>query len=463
MKNNNIISFLVFTIVISVIISSCKKQDDWLSAKSSVSSVIPSTTSDFQGLMDYTFSLNYLYATAGLAGTDNYYLADASIPLLNEKDRNLYLWNSSIWTGGTSTEWSQSYIIIATANIVLEGLGKLSSTSPDYNNVKGEALFHRAIAYYTLAQLFCKPYSSSAGSDMGLPLRLTSDVNVIVQRSSLEDTYKQIIADALQSAQLLSPTQPYLQRPINAAAYGLLAKTYLNMGDYVNAGNYANTAIGIHPALLDFNNSSVISSTATYRFPIYGKNNPEVLFYSYGGIYQSVAPTTASKGIVADDLFQSYNSNDLRKTIFYTLSSGNVKYRGSYSGTTADFCGIATNELYLIRAESEARAGQTSSAMADLNLLLTNRYKTNTFVPLTASDAPTALKLVLQERRKELPFVSNIRWEDLRRLNLDPSFQKTLSRVANGITYTLNPNDKLYVLPIPDNEIQLSGLKQNPR
>jgi starch-binding outer membrane protein, SusD/RagB family len=70
--------------------------------------------------------------------------------------------------------------------------------------------------------------------------------------------------------------------------------------------------------------------------------------------------------------------------------------------------------------------------------------------------------VILQERRKELPFTADVRWEDLRRLNKDPNFQKTIVRVLNGTTYTLPPNDPKYVLPIPENEVQLSGLQQNP-
>ncbi|RKR80702.1 SusD-like starch-binding protein associating with outer membrane [Mucilaginibacter gracilis] len=456
----------LYTVILSFLIcaTACKKQDDWLAAKSNLNSVIPQTTADFQALLDRTFTLNYVYATAGNVGADNSYIPDASIPLVNETERNLYSWKQTIWSGGTSPEWNDFFINIELANVALDGLAKISSDSPDYNNVKGQALFHRAMGYYTLTQLFCKAYNkTTASSDLGLPIRLTSDVNILVQRSSLQDTYNQIISDASLASQLLSATQPYLQRPVNAAADALLAKAYLNMGDYINAQTYSSAAINIHPALLDYNNSTIASPTATYRFPQYGKGNPEILFYSYGGFYSSVNPVSTSKGIVASDLYSSYDVNDLRKTLFYTVTGGNVKYRGTYSGNSADFCGLATNEVYLIRAESEARQGLTSAAMNDLNHLLINRYKTNNFTPLVAADAQTALKMILQERRKELPFVSNIRWEDLKRLNLDPVFQATLSKTISGTTYTLNPNDKLYVLPIPDTEIQISGLQQNQR
>jgi len=52
---------------------------------------------------------------------------------------------------------------------------------------------------------------------------------------------------------------------------------------------------------------------------------------------------------------------------------------------------------------------------------------------------------------------------DLRRLNKDVRFAKTLTRAINGQTYTLSPNDPKYVMPIPIQEINTSGIAQNPR
>jgi len=73
------------------------------------------------------------------------------------------------------------------------------------------------------------------------------------------------------------------------------------------------------------------------------------------------------------------------------------------------------------------------------------------------------LKIILDEKRKELPFTGNSRWEELRRLNKEQAFAKTLTRFVNNQTYTLAPNDNRYVWPIPDQEIRLTGMAQNPR
>jgi len=84
------------------------------------------------------------------------------------------------------------------------------------------------------------------------------------------------------------------------------------------------------------------------------------------------------------------------------------------------------------------------------------------FPTYTATSANNALGQILAERRKELCF-RGIRWSDLRRLNQDPTYAVTLQRLLNGTTYTLPANDLRYTLLIPLDEIQISGLQQNPR
>ena len=101
--------------------------------------------------------------------------------------------------------------------------------------------------------------------------------------------------------------------------------------------------------------------------------------------------------------------------------------------------------------------------MADLNAVLIKRWKTGTYVNATAASADIALKLILSEKRKELAFSGSNRWEELRRLNDDPVLAVALKRVVNGVEYTLAPASIRYVLPIPDNEIRLSGIPQNQR
>jgi hypothetical protein len=100
--------------------------------------------------------------------------------------------------------------------------------------------------------------------------------------------------------------------------------------------------------------------------------------------------------------------------------------------------------------------------MADLNALLIKRWKTGTFIPFTATNADDALAKILDERRKEL-VLRGTRWMDLRRLNKDSRFAKTVLRKLYGITYLLPPNDNRYTFYIPQSVIDISGIQQNQR
>ena len=98
--------------------------------------------------------------------------------------------------------------------------------------------------------------------------------------------------------------------------------------------------------------------------------------------------------------------------------------------------------------------------MADVNTLLRSRWKANLFVPITANTPDEALNIVLIERQKEL-ILRGQRWIDLRRLNKENRFKITIVHKANGQTWSLEPNSYKYALPIPDDVIQFSNMKQN--
>ena len=123
--------------------------------------------------------------------------------------------------------------------------------------------------------------------------------------------------------------------------------------------------------------------------------------------------------------------------------------------------GIATDEVYLTRAECYARAGKVSEAMNDLNTLMIKRWKAGTFIPFTATSTSEALSIILEERRKETLF-RGLRWLDLRRLNSEGA-NITLTRNVDNQTYKLEPNSPRYALPLPPDVISLTGIPQNER
>ena len=122
---------------------------------------------------------------------------------------------------------------------------------------------------------------------------------------------------------------------------------------------------------------------------------------------------------------------------------------------------LATDEIYLNLAESYARRNDVSKAMETLNELLKTRWKTGTYIPITANSQSEALNIILKERRKELLF-RGLRWSDLKRYNRDGA-GISLERTVNATTYILPPNDLRYAIAIPEDIIKMTGMPQNPR
>jgi starch-binding outer membrane protein, SusD/RagB family len=452
---------LTIMVLILVLLTqgSCKK---YLEKKPVQNLAIPSSLGDLNSILNNQFANNRSVQFHEFV-SDNYYLAATSLNNLSIDLRKNYTWDKDAKiTIENSGAWNNPYQVIYQANFVLDFLPKIAISESErsiYNNIKGSALFFRAFMLYQLTQLYCKPYSSNtATTDLGIVIKSSPEVDEAIKRSTLQETYDQVIKDLEQASELLPVTNVYTTRPNKAAANGALARVYLSMRDYVNAGKYANNAIILNPALLDFNS---LSPSGNPSLPENFLKNPEVLYVSY----TTTTVFSVSHLAIPDSLlYQSYHANDLRKTVFYGYEGGKFYWKGCYYSTAEHasiFDGIATDELYLIRAESNARAGNTNSAMADLNILLRNRWKKGTFTDLTAANATDALNQILTERRKELAF-RGLRWSDLRRLNLEGA-NITLKRVIENTEYSLPPNDLRWVLLIPELEINRSGIPQNPR
>jgi tetratricopeptide (TPR) repeat protein len=290
---------------------------------------------------------------------------------------------------------------------------------------------------------------------------LNSDFNAVVDRSSLEATYNQIVKDLKDASGLLPDILPgnmlYKARPTRAACYGMLAKVYLQTSRFQKALESASQSVGLYDYLLDFNDKSVVDSTSAS--PIQ-KFNAEVIFYA-----TVASPVNAlSFASVDTTIYRSFDSIDLRKPVYFSSRPDGTKFfKGSYNGGSSDlFQGIAVDEMYLIRAECNARLNNADEALNDLNKLLIKRWKKGKYTPYASLSAEQALAIILAERKKELLY-RGTRWADLKRLNKEPAKAIVLRRVLQGTEYVLQPNDLRYAFLIPREVITKSSITQNKR
>ena len=457
-RSCNFILAAMAAIIISALCS-CTK---YLDAKPDKSLQIPSSLADYQALLDDE-NLSALYPAAVDNAADYFYVTAAKYNAVSDfVGRENYIWDPGV---SNDIDWLYMYSNILVANTVLAGVERLPSAgngAAAINQVKGSAYFFRAYCYNALSTEFTQPYSKalSTQASSGLPLHLKADITAPTIRSTMEQTYEQIISD-FNTALPLLPDHPLVKsRPCRAAVYGALARVYLTMGDYVQAGRYADSCLKRYSTLIDYN---TISPSANTPFPRFGD---EVIFHSASSGRGGVL--SPSKEAVDTLLYRSYGAGDLRKLVFFKPNStGQQVFKGDYGGSGFSdlFGGIATDEMYLIRAECYARAGNIAAALQDLNTLLAARYQTGTFTPYQATSlsADQALALIISERRKELCYRNELRWADLKRLNSDSRFAITLTRNLAGTTYTLAPGDKRYTFLIPISVVQITGIPQNER
>ncbi|MEQ7801312.1 RagB/SusD family nutrient uptake outer membrane protein [Pedobacter sp. ASV1-7] len=460
MKRNLSLTILPVLVLTCSLISSCKK--DFLDAKPSTDIIVPRTLSDFENLLNNN-QLNLTAALGNLSSDDYEFNNFASWQAASATERNAYIWAKDIFEGEIDRmDWNKPYSSIFYANNILQGLDELNDkNSPTFKQIKGWALFVRAYSLYDLLQHFSEPYDqSNSNKALGVPIRLKPGIDELSQRSTAAECYQQIFQDLNSALNLLSSEFQISNRfkPSKVTVYAFLSRIYLNMNNYTEAERFAELTLSIYDKLIDYNSISQTSTTPFSRL------NEEAIFTSSQVLTYSSTNTISSNTSIRvnPEILSSYAKDDLRLPILFGQNTtGSYFKRGYFGGGSYPFSGLATDEIYLIKAECLARRNQTILAMEWLNKLLVMRFKTGSFQPISAESPEEALSIILLERRKELIW-RGIRWQDIKRLNKTGA-EITLKRTLNGQQYLLPPNDLRYTFPIPEDEISRSKIQQNIR
>ena len=438
-------------LLLPFLLGNCKKE--WLNQKTNTNLAVPSTLSDFQTLMDNTDVMNANSCGIGEIGSDGHLIVPSFWLLESGQEQNAYTWTHDK-PNIVSYDWDDSYKRVAYCNVVLEGLQGISpagsSDRQTWNAIRGNALFQRARSFFELAQVYAPAYGGvPLPGNWGIPLKLVSDIHAPTTRPALSAVYDQVISDLLAAKDLLPLTVAYKTRASKPAAMALLARVYLAMEKYDQAFLYADSCLQFTHSLLDYR----VLQSSPDLYPA-DKFNSEVIFhctlFNWGNI--------TVDAIMDSSLLAGYNSNDLRRSVFFRKGTYGTVFKGSYNKSAILFSGLATDEMYLIRAECYARSANTAAAKRDMDTLLMRRM--DSFTPFVADDTNVLAK-VLEERQKEL-LLRGLRWTDLRRLNHNPVFARIITRLVNGQADTLLPNSFRYTFAIPDDIIQVSGIAQNP-
>lgn len=460
----------VFNIITSIFILSavtgCKKYVDIKTQ----GSLVPQETINFRYLLNSSSTFETTVRMPDLAADDANIIDSAQMAQLVSTTSytyfvNAYTWQPAVYTvlGESDPEWDRMYNLIYNCNVAIaETPTSTGGTDSLKNVIIAEAKVHRADAYLTLVNMYAKPYNAAtAATDDGVPLITTPTVDAKLSRAPVANVYKLIIDDLMSVAAYLPKQNLFNTLPSRAAAFAILARANLYMGNYEQAGNWADSSLAIQNTL---NN---LSTLTTFTYPARLKD-PEIILSktAYSGSY-AYMPTALR---LSDSLLNLLGTNDLRYNLFTlpasafstTLYTGRFFSKERVGSFDTRNQGPSVPEMMLIKAEALARKGDISGALTKANALRQNRFTTATYTPLSASTANEALVQVIKERQREF-FCRGLRWFDMRRLKNDPLFTQTVTRTFRGTTYTLEPNSNRYVFPISDYYRQFNpGITANP-
>ena len=482
---------LYIFILSSLVLVSCKK--DFLDTIPK-GLIIAQNTSDFRKLLDnadtrYSNNLAQVSGYVDVVSNDSQLDSswyDWDRQLLHAKQ--LYAFEKEVWLpDGASGDdvWKQNYYVSTLVSNILDEIGIATDNPKLQKQLVAEAKVHRAYAYLTLVNIYAKHYNkATAATDLGVPLIGNPSQLPSLERSTVQQVYNFILAELLAAVDDLPNDidKQYSHRPTKVSTYAILARTYLYMGDYEKALDNANKSLTIKNFLYNYNtiytgndrsvNVKGISRITDNEMLMHKTAVKSVSLDTYMKLDTTSFNTLYSGYVQIND--SVYNNIDLRRTLWFNNFNTNGKfvgdratyvfanYRYSVDAAIVDYLPISTPEMYLVRAECNARltTGNLASALSDINTIRMNRFKTGTYTPISGLNQAAVLNEVLLERRREL-YGKELRLFDDKRLGLPVAHVQPGTQIKS---WTVPANDPKLIFPIFYEYINLNPeIAQNPR
>ncbi len=359
--------------------------------------------------------------------------------------RQAFQKNIFIDNGFVDDIWSNAYETINQANLVIDNLETVTSSPEEKNRIEGEAKFLRALNYLDLVRNYGSSYvAGQSNTQPGVPLRLVGIVDYAesqeIARSSVEEVYNQIIADATDAYNLLPSSNGFYAD--RYAAQALLARTFFQQGDYAAARDAANDVLLnsghslVSSGFAGAFNNDTDSSEDIFAFQVTSQTGSHTLTNHYA----SEGDGGRGGDIVIEDTYLALfdDPNDERRNFTYINPDNDRRLTLKYTNQFANISIFRIAEMHLIRLESNFRVG-TSIGLAPLDEINALRARSSA----AALSGPLTLDLIFNERQLEMAFEGFI---------LNDS--KRTQRSVGSIPW----NDDSLILPIPQSEIDTNPL-----
>jgi len=410
------------------------------------------TTADYEKLLNanyLTSSFNAsVYRGDEVSGLQPYF--DGMSDLINLRMQRLFRYEDRVYNAdqvpdeitGESNYIRKLYLFNKIINEVMASQG---GTEAQKLAILAEAKAGRAICNFMFLSDFTKPYNAAtATTDLGIPNLTIADVNQKnFKRETLNQGYDLVIKD-------LSEALPDLGITVHRRKISKLAAEFYLSRVYMAMNNYPAAKLHVDAAFLECSKAAIPIELYDYSVVLnpdnpdapgswlpdsglgldnepLAANNTEVIYNITAGWFQfqSVdafvfSPRTAGLYVPADRRLNLYSP--------FELFSAKVHPNGMRRRTSGFFTGMNVGptlaEMYLMRAECNARANNLTGAVADLETLRKKRISgTAAAVPsAVASNQQALVRFILDERIREFA-ITGLRWLDMRRLSQDPVYK----------------------------------------
>lgn len=483
---------ILLTAALALSLSACKKSFIEL-----VPQTVVTEATYFKTANDYTQAVVGSYVPLRNIYSDAYVMGEM------RSDNATYFASPGLQGGQFSDKWNISgflditinmnglnkyancYVGIARTNAILDRIDNSTIDAAVKANLKGQAQFLRAYYYFELVQYFG-----------GVPLHLkevTSVAEASLPRSTADDVYKQIIADATSAVGLLPAKQTTVGMVTKGSAKTLLGYVYMTLKRYPEAETALTdvTALG-YSLVPNYANIFASRNTAESIFEVQYLEGPQGQQSNFAfqfapnisNIKNILGPsgdnkTTGGWNKPTPDLIAAYETGDTRKAasiaFSYVDGDGNTvndtyckKYThgpyANFNNTGDDWIVYRYADVLLLLAECLNEEGKSGQAIPYLNQVRA-RAGLGITTALAQADLRTA---IAKERRVELAF-ENHRWLDLVRtgqaINVMTAFGIKIKQQQPYLptaAYT-NITQTRLIFPLPQTEIDINPkLKQNP-
>lgn len=376
------------------------------------------------------------------------------------QDSNLYNIQITPGTAIVQTIYQGQYYTASLASRLIQNAERITpgeGQQNQYNYILAQAYAMRALAHYNLFVHFTPDMLDPNGSSIPyVDYVVTTDWPV---KNSVQEVKAGMLADLDMAESLIGTNGDVFVVNPDFITF-LRARIQLVTGSYQEAIDLSNELIAIYP----------LADRTQYVNMFLDADVTEVIFKQdftqadtrFANIWYFTATEDSPFMEMSTELYNELDPADVRYEVLVEPDSdpaNGVHMINKYPGSNGivyvnDFKAMRVSELYLIKAEAQARMGQFGPAANTLKELRDARFGASTSLDSYANEFE-ALTAVLAERRIELAYEGQ-RYIDLRRFrnDLNQGMDRASVDCGGAAPCSLAPSDRRFTMPFPLHEME---------